>query len=265
MDKMQIIKTRKSVRTFNWEKITAEDKQKLLNYIKTIENPYNIPIKFIILDSEKYNLSSPVIEGEDTYIAAKVAKVKHCEEAYGYSFEKRVLYAWTLGIGTTWIGGTLNRPLFEKVADTQDDEYMMIVTPIGYPSKKQSQVDRKLRESVQGDKRLPKSMLFFDNNFTTPLNSNENCFDAVRWAPSAANRQPWRIVKDNNYYHFYLEHTKGYSSGVEWDVQKIDLGIAICHFMYVKNGNLIIDEPEIETNDYIEYIATITCDNYQGE
>ena len=259
MDRMQIIKTRKSVRTFDGKKITDEDKKKLTDYIKKIENPYNIPVEFLILDGEKYNLSSPVIEGEETYIAAKVAKVDHCEEAYGYSFEKMVLYAWSLGIGTTWIGGTLNRPLFEKAADTQNDEYMMIVTPIGYPSKTQSKVDKTLRESVRGDERLPSSKLFYECDFSTPLGYSEDCLDAVRWAPSAANRQPWRIVKENNNYHFYLEHTRGYSSGVEWDVQKIDLGIAICHFLYVKDGNLVIDEPNIETDDYTEYIATISC------
>ena len=262
MNKMEIIKTRKSVRTFDRKKITAEDKKKLLNYIKTIENPYHIPVEFILLDREKYNLSSPVIEGEDTYIAAKVANVEHCEEAYGYSFEKMILYAWSLGIGTTWIGGTLNRQLFEKAANTKDDEYMMIVTPIGYPSKTKSKVDVKLRESVRGDERLPASKLFYNNDFKTPLNSNEDCFDAVRWAPSAANRQPWRIVKENNNYHFYLQHTPGYSSGVGWDVQKIDLGIAICHFMYVKDdGKLIIDEPEIKTDSNCEYIATVSCNS----
>lgn len=260
MDKMQIIKTRKSVRTFDGQKITDEDKEKLLNYTKTIENPYNIPVEFLILDSEKYNLSSPVIEGEDTYIAAKVAKVDHCEEAYGYSFEKMILYAWSQGIGTTWVGGTLDRPLFEKAAATRDYEYMMIVTPIGYPSKTQSKVDSALRESVKGDERLPASKLFYEHDFSTPLDNSEDCLDAVRWAPSAANRQPWRIVKDDNDYHFFLEHTKGYSSGVGWDVQKIDMGIAICHFLCVKNGNLVFDEPEIETDEYTEYIATISCE-----
>ncbi|MBQ9160175.1 MAG: hypothetical protein IJ672_03450 [Methanobrevibacter sp.] len=261
MDRMQIIKSRKSVRTFNGEKITPEDKEKLLNYTKTIKNPYNIPVEFMLLDREKYNLSSPVIKGEDTYIAAKVSRVKHCEEAYGYSFEKLILYAWSLGIGTTWIGGTLNRPLFENAANTKDDEYMMIVTPIGYPSKTQSEVDAKLRESVHGNERLPSSKLFFDKDFNTPLDFSEDCLDAVRWAPSAANRQPWRIVKDNDDYHFYLEHTPGYPSGVGWDVQKIDLGIAICHLMFIKDGKFIIDEPEIETNEYTEYIATISCES----
>ncbi|MBQ5316871.1 MAG: hypothetical protein J6I96_04885 [Oscillospiraceae bacterium] len=37
----------------------------------------------------------------------KVPKAEHCAEAFGYSFEKMVLYAWPLGIGTTWIGAHL--------------------------------------------------------------------------------------------------------------------------------------------------------------
>ena len=45
-------------------------------------------------------MSSPVIEGEEYYIIAKVPKAEHCEEAFDYSFEEMVLYAWSLGIGT---------------------------------------------------------------------------------------------------------------------------------------------------------------------
>lgn len=257
MDMMDIIKTRKSVRTFDGRKISKQDKEKLFSYIKTIKNPYDIPVEFIELNSQKFNLSSPVIEGEDFYIAAKVPKIQHCEEAFGYSFEKMVLYAWSLGIGTTWIGGTLNREVFEKAANTQNDEYMMIVTPVGYPSSSQSKIDVKLRNSVHGDERLPSSELFFKNDFKTSLDDVDDCLEAVRWAPSAANRQPWRIVKDENKYHFYEKHTKGYKSGVDWDVQKIDLGIAICHFMSVSDGELVFNNPNIDTDDYSEYIATI--------
>lgn len=260
MDTMEIIKTRKSVRTFDGRKVTDDDMEKLLDYIRTIENPYGIPVEFLVLDAEKHGLSTPVIVGEDTYIAAKVPQVEHCEEAYGYSFEKMVLYAWNLGIGTTWIGGTLNRPLFERAAETRDDEYMMIVTPIGYPSDERSKVDVTLRNSVHGDERFSSSQIFFEGNFSKPLSSDEDCLKSVQWAPSAANRQPWRIVKDGNKYHFYVEHTPGYSSGVGWDVQKIDVGIALCHFMSVKEGKFVIDEPDIETSEYVEYIATVIGD-----
>lgn len=169
MDIFEVIKTRKSVRTFDGTKISENDLEKLCSYIKTISNPYGIPVKFMILNTKKYGLSSSVIEGEDMYIAAKVPKVEHCEEAFGYSFEKMILYAWSLGIGTTWVGGTLNRELFEKVAATKDDEYMMIVTPLGYPSKTQSKIDSKLRESIHGDERLPVFELFFEGDFSNPI------------------------------------------------------------------------------------------------
>lgn len=160
-------------------------------------------------------------------------------------------------MGTTWIGGTLNRKLFENAADTKYDEYMMIVTPLGYPSDKQSMVDLKLRNSVRGDERFSPSDLFFEEDFSHPMDSSNDYLEAVRWAPSAANRQPWRVVKDGNYYHFYLEHAKGYKSGVDWDVQKSDMEIALCHFLAVCDGEFSIDNPEIESDEYTEYVATV--------
>ncbi len=261
MGMMKVIKTRKSFRTFDGTKISENDLKDLCNYTKTISNPYNIPVEFILLDKDKYGLSSPVIEGEDIYIAAKVPKVEHCEEAFGYSFEKMVLYAWSLGIGTTWIGGTLNRELFEKAADTKDDEYMMIVSPLGYPSETHSKVDSKLREAVRGDERFDASQIFFEGDFSNPIKSSGDFLEAVRWAPSAANRQPWRIVKVGNSYHFYVRHTEGYISTVDWKVQKIDLGIAICHFLSVCEGEFTINNPEIAVDEYTEYIATIDVAN----
>ncbi|WP_296874077.1 hypothetical protein [uncultured Methanobrevibacter sp.] len=44
---------------------------------------------------------------------------------------------------------------------------------------------------------------------------------------------------------------------MDWQVQKIDLGIAICHFICANGGQFLIDEPEIETDNHTEYIATV--------
>ena len=262
MDAMEIIRTRQSVRTFDGRPLSSEDKEKLRAYIEKITNPYNIPVRFVWLNPKELGLSSPVIQGEDIYIAAKTPKVEHCEEALGYSFEKLVLYAWSLGVGTTWIGGTMNRELFERAADTGDGEIMMIVSPLGYPSKERSEVDKKLRDSVHGDERLPASELFFDKDFSRPLNAEgeeeKNILEAVRWAPSAANMQPWRVVKDGDQYHFFEKHTEGYKASVGWDVQKIDMGIALCHFMSVTDGAFKIANPGITAGEDTEYIATVT-------
>ena len=66
--------------------------------------------------------------------------------------------------------------------------------------------------------------------------------------------------KDSKLYHFYEKHPDGYKSSVAWDVQKIDLGIAICHFMNMTEGKISIDNPGITTGEDIEYIATVTVD-----
>lgn len=169
MNSMELIMTRKSVRTFDGRPLTDSDKEKLRAFIATISNPYGIPVKFVLLDAEEHGLSSPVIQGEHLYIAGKVQKVEHCEEAFGYSFEQLVLYAWSQGIGTTWIGGTMKRELFEAAAQVEEGELMPIVSPLGYPAKEKSEVDAKLRNSVHGDDRLPASELFFDGDFSRPL------------------------------------------------------------------------------------------------
>lgn len=84
-----------------------------------------------------------------------------------------------------------------------------------------------------------------------------NALEAVRIAPSAVNKQPWRIVKIGNDFHFYEKHTLGNRSGAEWDVQKIDMGIALYHFMAVTNGQFSLADPKIEIPKDTEYIATV--------
>ena len=257
MDIRETILTRKSVRTFNKKKITPEDKEKLLAYMENIENPYGIPVKFLWLDSDENNLSSPVIKGEDDYIAAKVPSVEHAEEAFGYSFEKLVLYAWSMGIGTTWIGGTFKRSHFEAVANTSEDEIMMCVTPVGYPSEKKSIIDKTLRSQVKGDERLPFSELFFEGSFENPMTTEDNLLELVRWAPSAANMQPCRVVKIGNTYHFYKKANPKYKKSARWDVQKIDMGIAICHIMSIIKGEFKISNPGIYIPEGVEYIGSV--------
>ena len=64
MELMELIRTRKSVRTFDGNAVSEEDRKKLSEYIRTIDNPYGIPVKFVMLGAKKHGLSSPVIQGE---------------------------------------------------------------------------------------------------------------------------------------------------------------------------------------------------------
>ena len=259
MDMTELIRTRKSVRTFDGTAVSDDDIKRLTEYTRSITNPYDIPVEFVLLDAAKYGLSSPVIQGAQMYIAGKVKKMPHCEEAYGYSFEKMVLYAWSLGIGTTWIGGTMDRKAFEKAAGVKDGEIMPCISPLGHPARKRSVKEAAMRAGVRADKRKDGSELFFENDFDTPLKIKDSttaaALEAVRLAPSAVNKQPWRILRCGTRYHFYEKHTL-HSPNVAWDIQRVDMGIALCHFMDITGGVLTVDDPRVDADD-MEYIATV--------
>ena len=103
------IRRRKSVRTFNGEDLHHEDRLKLEEYLKTLENPFGVPVEFRFLDAKEQNLSSPVVVGTDLYIAAKVSRGQQAEIAFGYSFEAFCLFAESLGIGTVMLAATIRR------------------------------------------------------------------------------------------------------------------------------------------------------------
>lgn len=262
MNIMELVQKRRSVRTFDGKGILASDYQKLCDYVKNIENPYGIPVEFLLVDAKEQGLFSPVIEGEQYYIIGKVPKVLHSEEAFGYSFEKMVLYAQSLGLGTTWMAGTLDRPLFEKAAALKGDEIMYCVSPLGYAAADMSAKEQKMRTAIHADERKPEAEIFFADSFATPLVETDakikEALTAVRLAPSAVNYQPWRIVKAGNAFHFYEVHTKALQERASWDVQKIDMGIALCHFMSVVGGTCSLAEPAIACPEGTEYIATVT-------
>lgn len=65
--------------------------------------------------------------------------------------------------------------------------------------------------------------------------------------------------------HFYEEKTKGYDRESTGDIQKVDLGIALCHFEIAAkevglSGRFIQSDPGITTAEGTEYIATYTVE-----
>ena len=263
----EIIMQRKSVRSYDGQSLKDEDRKRIQEYIGTIKNPYGIPVTFQLLDAKEYGLSSPVLSGEQLYVAAKVEKLPHAEEAFGYSFEKLVLYACSLGIGTVWIGGTMNRSVFENAVGLKENEMMPCVSPLGYPAKKRSVREALMRKGVKADERKHFEDLFFDGSLETPLTAQKakdaaNALEMVRWAPSAVNKQPWRVIVKGDTCHFYEKKDKGYVGDATGDLQKIDVGIALCHFMLSLESEqtaaeFVLSDPDIEISPDMEYIASV--------
>lgn len=236
MNIYETIKNRRSVRSFDGSPIAREEAEKILEYARKADNPYGIPVEWRLLNAKEHGLNSPVISGSELYIAGKMERKPHAEEAFGYSFERVVLFCEAMGVGTTIIAGTMNRPAFEEAMELKEGEVLPCVSPLGYAAKKLSVREALMRKGIKADSRLPFSELFFDGSFDKPLTEEgaaelRPILDAVRLAPSAVNKQPWRIVLKNGKAHFFEQHSKGFINEKGWDIQRIDMGIALCHFV----------------------------------
>ena len=268
MQGMELIRHRRSVRTFDGNPLSGELREKVAACLAALDNPYGIPIEWKLLSAKENGLSSPVIVGADTWLAGKMKQAPHAEEAFGYEMEKLVLYAESLGLGTTWIAGTMDRGAFERAMELQEGEVMPCVTPLGVPAKRMSLRETMMRKGVKADSRAAFGELFFDGDFSKPLTPEgagwlAEALEMVRWAPSAVNKQPWRAVVKGNLVHFYEKRTRGYVSASGWDLQKIDVGIALYHFVYGmeiqgRKAEIAAEDPGIPLPEDTQYIVSCT-------
>ena len=160
----------------------------------------------------------------------------------------------------------MDRAAFEQAMALDADEMMPCMSPLGYPAKKMSVKESMMRKGVKADSRKPFEAIFFDTSFDVPLTMEKAGklaypLEMVRWAPSAVNRQPWRVVVAENGVHFYLKHTRGFVSEAVGDMQKIDMGIALCHFALAAeesgmNHQFSLSDPGIAADAGVEYIAS---------
>lgn len=269
MPLLQTVKKRRSVRTFDGTPLKNEDLETLLAFAETADSPYGIPVSWKTLDAKKENLSCPVIVGTELYLAGKIRRAQHAEEAFGWTMKRVVLFAEEMGLGTTWIAGTFDRAAFEKAAGLAENEAMPCVTPLGYPAEKMSLREGLMRKGVKADTRLPFETLFFRDGFAAPLTPEgagplKTAFECVRLAPSAVNKQPWRAVVCGEIIHFY-EKRRAPGNAPKWDIQKVDLGIAMCHFsLALKEAGIgqcfSVADPGIPTPPDTSYIATFTVE-----
>ena len=262
----QLIRDRRSVRTFDAREASQNDLERLAAFLREIDNPYGIMVEFKFLDGKTRELKCPVANGTDLYVGIKAQAQPHMEEAVGYALEQLVLYAQSLGIGTVWVGGTMDRGAFEQAMDLKQSERMPCMSPLGYPAKKMSIKESVMRKAIRADSRSPFEGLFFERSFDkalTPEKAGKLAFplEMVRWAPSAVNRQPWRVVVDEVGAHFYLKRSKGFISESAGDMQKIDLGIAMCHFELAAKEialdvHFCLNAPKLQVPADCEYIAS---------
>ncbi len=266
-----IIKQRFSCRSYLETPIAEEKRQQLEDFLSTIQTgPFGNRVRFKLVAATPQD--QKVLRGLGTYgfiknptgfIISAVPDTSKGLEDLGYLMERIILFATDIGLGTCWLGGSFTKSSFAKKISTRDGESVPIVTSIGYMANA-SQNDQ-IRQRIGGARRRPWDKMFFDGQFGTPLSPDaagvyDVPLEMVRLGPSASNKQPWRIIKDGNAWHFYLQRTPGYGAG--WlmrlvriaDIQRVDMGIAMSHFELAANelglvGEWSVQEPNIEKPD----------------
>jgi len=268
----EVIRQRFSCRRY-FEKPIAEDKRLRLDNFMSSNGigPLGTPVRLKLVAATEEDRNAlkglgtyGIIRGATGFIVGAVKRSKKNLEDYGYLMERAILFATDIELGTCWLGGTFTRSRFAKKITAAGGEIVPAVTSIGYIAER-GKFEGKMRQIVGADNRQPWENLFFKEKFGNPLSTNDAGayavpLEMVRIGPSASNKQPWRIIKDGDTWHFYLHRTKGYGNSLTFkflrlaDLQRVDMGIAMSHFELTAHelglkGKWSIREPEIEKPD----------------
>lgn len=267
-----VIRQRFSCRRY-FEKPIAEDTRlRLDNFLSSNGiGPLGTPVRLKLVAATEEDRNAlkglgtyGIIRGATGFIVGAVKRSKKNLEDYGYLMERAILFATDIELGTCWLGGTFTRSRFAKKIAAAGGEIVPAVTSIGYIAER-GKFEGKMRQIVGADNRQPWENLFFKEKFGNPLSPEDAGvygvpLEMVRIGPSASNKQPWRIIKDGDTWHFYLHRTKGYGNSLTFkflrlaDLQRVDMGIAMSHFELTASelglkGKWSIREPEIEKPD----------------
>ena len=175
------------------------------------------------------------------FVVGAMTPAEYNLEEYGYLLEMILLYATALELGTCWLGGTFTKSRFAEKVRPGADETIPAIAAIGEFAEKDQKRMGLVSRIAGSYKRLAWEELFSNGILKEPLYRNEagpyaRVLEMVRIAPSASNKQPWRIVRNGSFWRLYLRRTAGYHDDPLKrflnlaDMQRIDMGIAMCHF-----------------------------------
>ena len=225
-----LIKKRKSIRSYDKTEIRPEDKKKIIEFIKKDHKTiFGSKLRFEFIDASDLNPDD--LKNLGTYGFIRRAKyfivgaviinskseINYCLVDYGYVFEKIILFLSDLNLGTCWLGGTFNKKGFSKKMLLKKDEVIPAISPVGIMLNKKVLRDSIIKTVAGSNYRKSWDKLFFQDSFSNPLDKVESesykePLEMVRLSPSASNLQPWRIIKekDKDIFHFFIQRSRYY-------------------------------------------------------
>ena len=186
----------------------------------------------------------------------------------GFAMEEVVLKLTTLGLATCWLECNIKREdilEFVELADSDEEQNDTIVES---EEKNEELEEVNLEEPYaiiafgypEGNEKLFRINKDVDrksmNHVCRKLDKNlEEIVEALRWAPSMKNSQPWVLYNNSNMIHLYEEKQKKNLK----DTNKISMGIALRHFDIACNKfGLEVDYSKIDVKKRMakEYYIT---------
>ena len=206
LDVFDLMRARKSCRSFQSRNLTTEHRDELLKVVQFHSQPNQLlgkkPIRFEYI---KAALSVwPVVGAHEFLVAIAPREYDRLSIIdVGRSLQKVVIQATRMGIATCWIGpGADNKSILQhldnKIDTTKD--HVICVCAVGYDSMYKPLFVRLFDRLMH--KRLPLSELFYAApSFNEPLDTRASpfrdygrCYEVCQWSPSSYNGQTTRCA-----------------------------------------------------------------------
>jgi nitroreductase len=236
------IEKRRSVRTYADRPLDQKDEafvSRILKDALTMKTPFSHTIDLFYYRNQKGEEPKTrrigtygFVQDAPAFIGGTTKPTKEGLIDFGYLFEYVILKLTERGLGTVWLGGTFRRKTFDD--HMKEDRIVPAISAVGYEASYRTLREKTLIKCVKATKRKPFEELFFDRDFSQPLKETDShplipYLKLVQAGPSASNKQPWRIVVKEGVADIYLKRTANYANVIPFDIQWLDLGIAICH------------------------------------
>jgi len=239
----RLVKARYSCRSFSGDPLPDKALARLNEAVTALNRITFPPLRLELFASgrlRKENIFSTGTYGMIRRPAAYLAGVTRPQGRrewleFGRAMQTVLMLATFLDVQSCWIGGIFDRRTMGRLLNLQGDEQVPAVLALGQAAGRRTLRDRMVRRSARGNTRRPFGELFFDERWGEPLDESAHpllttLLENLRQAPSASNRQPWRVRVQEKDLLLYLVRTPGYQRLVPTvDLQTIDMGIALSH------------------------------------
>lgn len=251
MTRLEAMAARVSTRSFDGRPLTAGEAEAMTAALARRQAEPTLAGRRVRLSLARWEQgSAPVkmgtyglVSGVSAFIVPAVERGEGGMEDLGWAVEAAVIDATALGISSCWIGGLFSRSAAAGFVRAGDDEIVPALIALGHAAARRSLQDRLVTGIAKSRSRRPLGELVqgldaVGDSASAPYgDALLRCLEAVRIAPSASNKQPWRLVISRTVpgapprVGLWLDEDRAYNNALgEAKMQRIDMGIAMRHF-----------------------------------